>query len=82
MPKPSDFIPEYSVENAEKLSFANGSYDYLLCKEAFHHFPRPMIALYEMLRVARKGIVLIEPNDNGADGFEECGNYVYSLSRR
>ncbi|EMG38436.1 methylase involved in ubiquinone/menaquinone biosynthesis [Desulfocurvibacter africanus PCS] len=76
------FIPEYSVENAEKLSFANGSYDYVLCKEAFHHFPRPMIALYEMLRVATKGIVLIEPNDNGADGFEECGNYVYSLSRR
>ncbi len=76
------YIPEYRAENAERLSFADGSYDYVFCKEAFHHFPRPMIALYEMLRVARRGVVLIEPNDLGGDDFEECGNYVYALSRR
>ncbi len=51
------------MKNAEKLSFANGSFDYGFCKEAYHHFPRPMIALYEMLRVARKGGILVEPND-------------------
>jgi len=28
-----------------------------------HHFPRPYVALYEMLRVARLGVFLIEPND-------------------
>src|SRR5690606_20292919 len=33
------------------------------CKEAYHHFPRPPIALYEMLRVARRGVILIEPHD-------------------
>jgi SAM-dependent methyltransferase len=56
-------ISNYSVENAERLSFPNGSFDYVFCKEAYHHFPRPLIALYEMLRVSRKGVILIEPND-------------------
>jgi ubiquinone/menaquinone biosynthesis C-methylase UbiE len=56
-------IREYSAENAEQLSFEDGSFAYAFCKEAYHHFPRPALALYEMLRVARKGVVLVEPND-------------------
>ena len=38
----------------------------------------------ELLRVARKGVVLIEPQDHKerGDKYEEAGNYVYSLSRR
>ena len=51
------------VENAESLSFEDEAFNFVLCKEAYHHFPRPMIALYEMLRVARKAVVLIEPFD-------------------
>lgn len=57
------YIPEYKIENAEKMSFADNSFDFVFCKEAYHHFPRPAIAVYEMLRVARKGIILLEPND-------------------
>lgn len=57
------FISKYSQENAEALSFADESFDFTLCIEAYHHFPRPMKALYEMLRVARKGVVLLEPPD-------------------
>lgn len=64
------------------MSFSDGSYAYVLFKEAFHHFPRPMIALYEMLRAVRKGVVLIELNNIGNDVFEGCGSYVYSLSWR
>lgn len=56
-------IQKYQVENAEKLSFDDDTFDYVCCKEAYHHFPRPMIRLYEMLRVAKKAIILIEPND-------------------
>lgn len=56
-------IPEFRKENAESMSFADGSFDFVLCKESYHHFPRPMKALYEMLRVARSAVVLIEPND-------------------
>jgi ubiquinone/menaquinone biosynthesis C-methylase UbiE len=102
------FIGEYQKENAEALSFPNNSFDFVLCKESYHHFPRPMLALYEMLRVCKKGVVLIEANDlfiasdlpgiiwlsikNILDfltirrmvkhGFEEVGNYVYTLSPR
>ena len=57
------FINKYKVENAEQLSFSNDSFDFVLCKESYHHFPRPMVALYEMIRVARKGVILIEPQD-------------------
>ena len=57
------YINDYSKENAEALSFSDEEYDFVFCKESYHHFPRPMIALYEMLRVAKTGIVLIEPND-------------------
>ena len=58
------FINEFSKENCECLSFDDHSFDYVLCKEAYHHFPRPAIALYEMLRVCRIAVVLIEPNDS------------------
>ncbi|MCF8069593.1 MAG: class I SAM-dependent methyltransferase [Desulfobacterales bacterium] len=57
------YISDYKVENAELLSFKDAVFDYVLCKDSYHHFPRPMLALYEMLRVARKGVLLIEPND-------------------
>ena len=57
------YIHQYSVENVEKLSFADNSFDFVLCKESYHHFPRPHVGVYEMLRVARKGIILVEPQD-------------------
>ena len=66
------FIKDYHKENAEHLSFGDKEYDYSLCKEALHHFPRPYAAIYEMLRVSRKGIVLIEP----------CDMYVFSTARQ
>ncbi|MZP29455.1 methyltransferase domain-containing protein [Heliobacterium undosum] len=56
-------ITDYVAQNAEKMTFADDSFDYVFCKESYHHFPRPMLALYEMLRVARKAVVLIEPLD-------------------
>lgn len=56
-------IAEYRVENAEALSFADAAFDYVFMKEAYHHFPRPPIAFYEMLRVARRAVILVEPFD-------------------
>lgn len=58
------FINQYSAENAEKMSFKNERFDFVLCKEAYHHFPRPHIALHEMFRVAKLGVILIEPCDS------------------
>jgi len=57
------FIDDYQRENVEAMSFAENQFDFTLCKESYHHFPRPALGLYEMLRVSQKGIVLIEPND-------------------
>lgn len=51
------------AENAESLSMGDGSYDIVFCKEALHHLPRPWVGLYEMLRVASKAVLLIEPRD-------------------
>jgi SAM-dependent methyltransferase len=61
-------LPAYGRENAEALSFEDGRFDYVFCKESLHHVPRPFVALHEMLRVARKGVVLIEPNDRFESG--------------
>jgi SAM-dependent methyltransferase len=57
------FINEYSIQNAEHLTFSDEQFDYVYCKEAYHHFPRPYIAVYEMLRVCREAVILTEPND-------------------
>lgn len=61
--KEQGHIAKYAVENAESLSFSDDEFDYVFCKESYHHFPRPGLALYEMLRVAKKAVILIEPND-------------------
>lgn len=55
------FIEKYRVENAEKMLLPDNAVDFVLCKESYQHFPRPPMALYEMLRIARSGVVLIEP---------------------
>lgn len=61
--KQEGIIADYAAENAERLSFDDGQFDYVLCKESYHHFPRPYAAMYEMIRVADKGVVIIEPQD-------------------
>lgn len=58
-----DIIQGYRRENAESMTAEDDSFDVVLCKEAFHHMPRPWIGLYEMLRVARNAVILIKPRD-------------------
>lgn len=83
--KERGYITAYSRENAESLSFADGSFDYVLCKEAYHHFPRPPVALYEMLRVARQAVVLIEPHEPGRaralDGAWRPALHAYEVAK-
>ena len=51
----------YQRQNIEKLSPASKSYDFVFCKEALHHLPRPILGLYEMLRVCKHAVIIIEP---------------------
>lgn len=51
----------YVNQNIEKISFKAKSFDLVFVKEAIHHVPRPILALYEMLRVAKKAVIFIEP---------------------
>jgi len=61
--KQEGIIKDFDGQNAESLSYKDGEFDYVLCKESYHHFPRPYAALYEMMRVAKKAILVIEPQD-------------------
>jgi predicted O-linked N-acetylglucosamine transferase (SPINDLY family)/SAM-dependent methyltransferase len=86
------YIKDFKVENAEALGFADGSFDFVLCKESLHHMNRPYAAIYEILRVAKYGVVVIEPQDPWIDWpcrtdatephYEAVGNYVYQFSAR
>ncbi len=54
----------YIKKNMEKLTLKDQSFDLVFVKEAIHHIPRPILAFYEMLRVAKKGIIFIEPQES------------------
>ncbi|QNG27898.1 class I SAM-dependent methyltransferase [Synechococcus sp. HK01-R] len=57
------FIGDFSVQNAESIGFADQSFDFIFVKEALHHCPRPFLAISEMLRCAKVGVFISEPND-------------------
>lgn len=65
--KAQGHIDNFDVQNVEKLTYADDFFDFVCCKEAYHHFPRPAIGFYEMLRVSKKGLILLEPNDINID---------------
>lgn len=89
------WVDEVCSADIEKLPFADESLDCVIAKEAFHHWPRPMLGFYEMLRVAKKAVLLVEPYDvmhtaptpmlgekSFVDGYESVGNYKYQISLR
>lgn len=78
-------VDAYSKEDLNKLSFSDQSFDFVFTKESLHHLSRPYIGLYEMLRVARKGVIIIEPNGDHEkmyhyNKFEATGNYMWGFS--
>jgi len=58
------FIDDFSVQNAESITFKDKSFDFVFMKEAFHHLARPYTAIYEMVRVAKDAAILFEPTDS------------------
>ena len=89
------YVDSVISADIESLPFGDSEVDCVIAKEAFHHWPRPMLGLYEMLRVAKKAVLLIEPNDvchgnvstfvdlvSYCDEYEQVGNYKYQISLR
>jgi ubiquinone/menaquinone biosynthesis C-methylase UbiE len=80
------------VQDLERLSFEDDHFDYSYVAASLHHLPRPILGLYELLRVSRYGVMVIEPNDSWltrlatrlglAQKIERSGNYVYRISKR
>ncbi len=48
--------------SADRLPFEDGTFDAVTCWELLHHLPDPIAALSEMWRVARKRLIVFEPN--------------------
>jgi len=61
--KKENLINEYCQQNVERITFADDSFDYVFCREAYHHFPKAFLGLYEMIRVSKKAAIVIEPID-------------------
>jgi len=81
------------VSDNHKLSFKDNSIDYVFVSTSLHHLEEPLRGLYELLRVARCGLIVIEPNDTWLTRlFEKLGwareyeivhgNYVYRFDKR
>jgi hypothetical protein len=52
------------VEDAEALSYADGSFDFGIVSAALHHCRSPHRALLELYRVSRIGVLALEARDS------------------
>jgi SAM-dependent methyltransferase len=55
---------EWSFQDAEALTYADDSFDFCIEHEGLHHCKSPHRAIGEMYRVAKRGILLVEPSDS------------------
>ena len=89
----SGWFDKWRPENGELLSFETGSFHWGLVRAGLHHLPCPMLGFYELLRVSREGIILLEAHDSAVLRFlrrrvftsrdwEPSGNYVYRFTAR
>lgn len=61
--KAKKWIKDFKYANAEQLPFKENEFDYSFVKQAYHHFPQPFKAIYEMIRVSKEAVVFNEPGD-------------------
>jgi ubiquinone/menaquinone biosynthesis C-methylase UbiE len=53
------------VGDALKLAFKDDSFDFVTETGVLHHVPQPLLAVMEMVRVARKGVMISDNNHIG-----------------
>ena len=75
--------------NAEAMDFDDRSFDLVVVQDGLHHLPRPVLGLNEMVRVARRAVIVLEPHTGlvaKAIGTEwerhgDAVNFVYRWNR-
>jgi SAM-dependent methyltransferase len=55
------FNATFLVADAEHLAFANHSFDIVAVHDGLHHLDNPDRAIREMARVARRGVLILDP---------------------
>jgi 2-polyprenyl-3-methyl-5-hydroxy-6-metoxy-1,4-benzoquinol methylase len=55
------FDATFLVADAENLAFANHSFDIVAVHDGLHHLDNPERAISEMARVARRGVLILDP---------------------
>ncbi len=69
-----DYAPySWELQDAEALTFEDSTFDWVVVHAGLHHCASPHKALCEMLRVARKGILVFEARDSP---LVRCGVYL------
>jgi SAM-dependent methyltransferase len=53
-------------QDVKKITLPNNSFDFVFVSASLHHCSSPVGALLEMYRVAKKGIIIIEPRDSSS----------------
>jgi SAM-dependent methyltransferase len=81
------FRARFLVADAVDLPFPDGSFDVAIVHDGLHHLDDPYPAIREMARVARKGVLILEPARalltrlavglGVAEEVEEAGNHVH-----
>ena len=87
-----DFDARFLVGDAETLPFRDSSFDIAAVFDGLHHLVDPYRGIAEMARVARSGVLIMDPAEAGltrlairmgwALAVEEAGNEVKRLSPR
>ncbi|MCA9185336.1 MAG: methyltransferase domain-containing protein [Planctomycetales bacterium] len=62
---PDEFAPYgWQHEDAQTLSFADKSFDFCFVHAGLHHCASPHLALMQLYRVARRGVIVFEARDS------------------
>jgi len=76
--------------DAEAMDLPDESYDIVVVQDALHHLPRPVLGLNEMIRVARKAVVVLEPHEGLVarlfgtewERHDDAVNYVFRWNKK
>lgn len=72
---------EFLLSDVESLPFEDNTFDIVACRFAFHHFPDPKKALFEMKRVCKNNgrIVLVDGTSSEVHAKSRFQNHIEEL---